>query len=344
MKFLPFIFFLVSTFSYASDVIYVNNNKPNVFYGEGFDIDLLKAIYKTNKEEFKVEESGDLQDLFEFVNEGNIGAGGISITYERERDFDFVPYMDSGLKIMYKTDDGSNNLLFRLFEFRYFKGLWATLKQEEVLHMAFALLVATIVFSHLIWFAERGSPNISDNYSKGIWQAMYFCVVTKSTVGYGDLTVAKVVSRVWVIMMIFFGISMFGNYTGLTTASMIEENQSQNISSIKDLKKKEVGVKNGSYSNTVAVESGLTPNVYNTTNGAIESVIFGETEFVVLDAPQADYLNKKREFLTAAPKVFNKHRYGFVFPEGDPRIEKFKTAILKLKETGEFKKIYQKWF
>ncbi len=75
------------------------------------------------------------------------------------------------------------------------------------------LIVFTIifVFAGLIWSVES---KINPGVIKSIWSALYFAVVTLSTVGYGDIAPLSSYGRAITMVMIITGIAVIPWYLG----------------------------------------------------------------------------------------------------------------------------------
>ena len=71
---------------------------------------------------------------------------------------------------------------------------------------------------------------------------MYFCVVTSSTVGYGDFAARKVLGRIFVVLLIFVGIVFFANFTAMLSADYTTARTSHDIQKPSDLSGKSVAV------------------------------------------------------------------------------------------------------
>ncbi len=76
--------------------------------------------------------------------------------------------------------------------------------QLVVIRIALTVFTIIFVFSGLIWFVES---KINPDYGT-IWDAMYFSVVTLSTVGYGDVTPTSSWGKIISITMILTGIAL----------------------------------------------------------------------------------------------------------------------------------------
>ena len=120
------------------------------------------------------------------------------------------------------------------------------------------------------------------------------------------------------------------------------------IKTVKDLADKDVAVKTG----TVGVDFlkkeqplaklKLFPNIDN----AFLDLATGRVAAVVHDTPNVQYYaataGKGRVVVTGALKSGD--FYGVAFPNGSPLVAKVNTALADLKKSGEYGKIYQKWF
>ena len=84
--------------------------------------------------------------------------------------------------------------------------MFGKLSDTQLIVIRIVLTVFTIIFvsSGMIWFVET---KINPGYGT-IWDAMYFAVVTLSTVGYGDVTPTSTWGKVFTIAMILSGIAI----------------------------------------------------------------------------------------------------------------------------------------
>merc|ERR1719320_870159 len=48
----------------------------------------------------------------------------------------------------------------------------------------------------------------------GFWESLYFCVITISTVGYGDLTPTTVLRKIITILYLYIGIAFIASIVG----------------------------------------------------------------------------------------------------------------------------------
>ena len=76
---------------------------------------------------------------------------------------------------------------------------------------------------------------------------------------------------------------------------------------------------------------------------AVES---GRINAVVYDSPILQYYvaHEGSGSLRLVGSIFRKESYGILFSPNDPRRKLINEVLLRLRETGEYDMIYQKWF
>lgn len=65
---------------------------------------------------------------------------------------------------------------------------------------------------------------------------------------------------------------------------------------------------------------------------------------IIYDAPSLLRCADKDPSLTVAPFSIRTQNYGFVIPMNSPWRTKINRALLELQESGEYQRIYDKWF
>ena len=120
----------------------------------------------------------------------------------------------------------------------------------------FWFCIFILVSAHIVWLAEKDSfgkvpeedeaGEIDESYLAGIGEAIYFCIVTSSTVGYGDFTCKRVIGKICSVGVIFTGVAFFANLTGYIAAERtVEIVNSAEIENFKDLENKVVATRAG---------------------------------------------------------------------------------------------------
>jgi voltage-gated potassium channel len=125
-------------------------------------------------------------------------------------------------------------ILFRVFKlFRYARSIQVftsviTAKKFEFLTLLIFASIVVFVSSVLIYVMEANNP---DSPINTLFEALYWSVVTISTVGYGDITPITEAGRVVAIFVIIAGIAVFSFTTSLIVTAFTEK-----LDEIKDTK------------------------------------------------------------------------------------------------------------
>ena len=310
----------------------------------GFSIELWEAIAARLGLETTYRLLPDIRALLEAVEkgEGDLAIAAISITAEREARMDFShPYFESGLQIMTLTAEVS--------AFERAKGALRSLLATSTFRTAlFSLFVLLLIFAHVIWLVERGrNPDFSKSYPRGLWDAIYWAIVTVTTVGYGDKTPKSSVGRAVALVLIFFGYLIFAWFTATVASSLTVLQLEEKVSGPADLAGKRVATVAGS---TAEAFLRHLPQVHLLTypliEDAYEALLAGQADAIVYDFPSLSYYaeHEGRGLVRLVGPVFKREPYGIAFPEGSPLRERVNRVVLELKESGLYDRIYAKWF
>jgi len=305
----------------------VNIHKDKGF--SGFSIDLWKAVAKDLDIEYQFKPYAFKEKLEALESgEADIAIGCISISPGREAMFDFsIPVFNSGFQSVSLVDDG----LLPSFSEKSKKMLWL-------------LLVLVILFAHIIWFAERGNDAINDKYFPGIFESVYFNVVTMSTVGYGDFTPKRWLGRICTMLIIMAGVASFGVILGQFTADALENQVRSPVSNIKDLYRYRVMTKSGTSSADFLKSRGVVVTEVENIDQAYTLLLSKKVDIIVYDLPSITNFVSRNERAIKTGPLFMPHYYGFVFKEGSALKERIDQSILNLREQGFYQTIYEKWF
>jgi voltage-gated potassium channel len=106
---------------------------------------------------------------------------------------------------------------------RTFKGIWKKDITKIVTLLFFVLLLAALLYINF------------ESDIKSLFEAIYFAVVTVSTVGYGDITAKTVPGRLVSIFLIFSGMILISSFTATMSSIIISKKlkEGQGVSKIK---------------------------------------------------------------------------------------------------------------
>ncbi len=322
--------------------IAVKEFPPFVFKDlRGFSIDMARLICERQGLEPEFVYYDTVPAVLKAVETGecDLNFSGTTITAGREKRVDFShPFFDSGLIIAVKATSENATLHF-------------VLKILKVIgYSLLVFLIGLTIVAHAIWFLERNDEHARSfpvDYRKGIVDAYWWAIVTMTTVGYGDKCPKKVIGRVIASVWMIIGIIWFAAFTASLSSSLtINRIGLGEIKGLTDVHTKKVGVIKGTTSEKFLRYHDVTVMLVETLDDLIMSLKAETVDAVVYDAPALMYVAKKDPEIKVVGEMFDVQKYGVAFPQGggSPYEEMFNIAILEMQGSGEYDRIYNKWF
>ena len=108
---------------------------------------------------------------------------------------------------LFRYSDGSRNLLSVFQE-----------KRQELLILIILIIVALFMASALFYFFEQANDNVNT-----FFDAIYWAVITITTVGYGDISPITTQGRALAIFLVFSGIGVIAMLTSIVTAGLTQK-------------------------------------------------------------------------------------------------------------------------
>ena len=311
----------------------------------GFSIDLWRELAARAGFKTTYQTVDSLTELLDGVENDSADAAiaAVTITRGREAKMDFShSYFHSGLQV-----------LVRSTETGIATQVWTTiisiLTSKKFIAAIFSLFTMLVIAAHLIWLLERRrNKQFAKSYWSGIWDSLWWSLVTVTTVGYGDKTPQTHRGRAFAIIWIVFGYLGFIWFTAIVSSTVTVSRLTSSITGPGSLTGHRVGTVRRSTSAAWLSENvpGARILLYNVVDKAYDDLIKGEIEAVVYDAPSVLYFSshKGKSLTHPVGPVFHKEEYGIAIPEGSPLVEKINQALLGLIEDGTYTQLYQKWF
>jgi polar amino acid transport system substrate-binding protein len=307
----------------------------------GFTIELWEQIaqrlgWKTNYVTVT-----DVKDQLQAVADGraDIAAGGLSITAERERRFDFSqPTLDAGLQILVPHEDHKDSAPgLRSF----LNLLWS----KSMLVWLGAAAAVALIPAHIMWLTERRHPEsmVARSYFPGIFQSFAW--------GFGALAAVPPsepqhwVGRTLAILWGFAGIIFVALYTANLTANLTVEQIESRIAGPDDLFGKSVVTVANTTSADYLQSMGIGFTPLPTIDDCYRSIDEGK-DAVVFDAPVLRYYVTHQGVGKAqvTGTRFHDEDYGMAFRLGSDLRKPVDGALLAIREDGTYQTIYRKWF
>ncbi len=301
----------------------------------GFSIELWQMIAEQQNLKYKFKLEPTLASLLSGMKEGRaeVAIAAVTITAGREKDIDFShPTNES---------DGIAAQIGAVLRSMFFSKTFAI--------AGLFLLITLLVVAHIIWLLERRkNPQFSKSYIPGLWDSFWWALVTLTTVGYGDKAPIAVFGRLFAMFWMVIGYFMFAYFTASVTSTVTIRELRGTIKGPQDLPGHKVAVIAKSTSDKYM--SRFAGNVkvirVDKIEQAYELLSNGGVKAVVHDSPVLFYhvQNNGEGKIKIAGPAFQEEDYGIVFPNGSKLREPVNQAILELVESGEYAKLYEKWF
>lgn len=322
---------------------------PLVFEGpppeRGFDIALWESLAERLGVQTRYVVIDDFGELLDRVAraEVDVALSGISITASREARMDFsYAYFRSGLGIL--TTSRSNALLQRgrhpllgAEGFTLARTLWL------LLGTALVLSVSALLFW---WIELRRDPAHAARPMRAVAAALYWAVVTMSTVGYGDYAPKRPAGKLLALVVIFFGIGLFGAVVARMSSVLT-------VAQLQDLRphpRELRGISVGTLSDSSAIPAirhfGGVVRSYPSLSAAIGALGKEKVQAVVSDWPALYYYMNagSRRDLVLSEEPFDEQLYGLALPPGSLWREPINRALLRLREDGMLSKLTANYF
>jgi len=310
----------------------------------GFSIDLWQMVEKQLGVQSDITVLPNVTELLQAIEtgKGDVAIAAVTITADREQRMDFShPFFRSGLQIMVPGDD--MGMIAKALS--VIKGMFAS-KSFRFALLALAILV--LGTAHIMWLVERRkNPEFTRGYPMGLWDGVYWTMVTISTVGYGDKTPKSHSGKVIALVLIVFGYVAFAWFTATVSSAMTVSRLEGEIRGPGDLVGKRVVTVRGSTSETYLLNlPAIQILAVETVDLAYKTLETGQAEALVYDYPVLSYHARGagQGWLRLAGPVFQREPYGIVFAEGSKWREPVNQALLFLSEQGDYDRIYLKWF
>ena len=307
----------------------------------GMSIDLWQAIALQLDRKFEYVACKGVGDKLQRLEQGliDIAIGGITITEEREEIFDFThPVYETGLDILIPKTDNPTLL-----------GLISSLFEGRKIYFFGALLILMVVAGHIIWLVERSSKkrttSFDQRYFPGVFEGMYWALITASTIGYGDKVPQRWVGRILAAIIILIFLPLFGFFIAQLSSDLTMQSLRSNINGPQDLRGRRVAVVDGTTSFDYMKKIPAEIDVFERVADAFDALLKDEVDAVVYDAPNLRYyaMGEGKGKVTVVGKIFEPQDYGIAVPQGSPLREKINRSILNLIESGELDRIKRNW-
>ncbi len=307
----------------------------------GFSIELWREIARQLNIESEFVVKPTVKELLDTVRAQNaeLGIAAISITADREVDFDFSqPMFDSGLQILTPVQGSRTALL---------EAIIGSLFSTTVLLYVLAVALILFLMAHLVWWFERRNPTgmlTHRAYFPGIFEACWWAASTLAT--QADQMPRAAVARIIAVIWMFMSVVFIAYFTAAVTSSLTVQQLRGDIDGPEDLPGKRVGSVHGSTSAEYLRERSIEPIEFAKIEEAYQALDGQRLDAIVYDTPILLYYtaHEGKGKAQTVGAIFRKENYGIVFPSNSTLRKRVNEELLKLKESGAYDQLYVKWF
>ena len=305
---------------------------------QGYSIDLWEKVAANLGRKFELVRCTGAADKVNrlIAGELDVAIGGLTTTQERETKIDFThPTYRSGLGIMLAGTAERPALWERV------GGALARTNSS----VAIAFFAMVFIAGNLIWLIERDRDSFSKAYLPGVFEGMYWAVVTASTVGYGDKAPLKVAGRILAMLLIVISLPLFAVFTAELASAFTLQEISATVRGPSDLVGRRVGVVRGTLSAQFAASQGLEVRQWDRAQEMYQGLRDGKVGAVIYDSPSLKYYAQTdgADSVHMVPGTFEIRDLAIATQQGSTLREQINRALLDLEQTNELSELRVKW-
>ncbi len=306
---------------------------------EGLSIELWSSIARELGIDYAFVTYDDLGQLKVDLEKSALDLSiAMAVTASHEADFDLShPFLTSGSAIAIAVAHTQHDLI-------HFSGrLVDRFVSLEFLALISMLVILAFVAGSLVWFFEgrHQGDDFSGRPIKGIWQGLWWAMVTMTTVGYGDKTPRTVGGRIVALVWMFTGIGLVAVFTAVVTASLTVGELRGKVQGLQDLH----GVRVGSVVLTESLDflgrRGIAARSFKNQQDGLLAVVDGEVDAFVFNELVLKNLTRTAfpGRIKVLPEIFDQYYVSLAMPSGSALREPLNRAMLKIIATEDWARV-----
>lgn len=311
-----------------------NDGRPDGFYAEIWDV--VAAELGVDYDVVWVETFGELLPTVA-SGRADLAVAPLSPTAEREENFDFTSaVISSGPQFGYHE-----RLVTR-------RSLFSAMFSSSIRNILLIALLGLLVLAHLIWLVERSretdgeSQDFDPRYLQGIWDGLWWSMVTVTTVGYGDKAPRSVAGRGIALLAMLMSLFLVGAIVSQVTGALQENRTEATTVTLDNVGERPVGVVAGTSFAAFVESQGVAVVPYRSQTEAFEAAQSGEIDLVVAN-PFALSDVGSRYGLVQTGEVLYEEFETFGLAQGSPWREPINRVLADLQSSGEVGAITARW-
>ena len=310
---------------------------------EGFSIELLKMITQDLGTEYEMVEYNSFAQILEEVEKGKLDVfTALAVTAQRETIMDFShPFLISGAAIAVPI------LISRPGLFHFTGPFVDRFISLDFLLVIVILVLIALAAGAMVWFFESRSNNsmFTPKTVKGLWQGLWWAMVTMTTVGYGDKVPRTAGGRIVALIWMFSSIFLVASFTAAITASLTVGELSGKIHGFKDLYHARVGTVADSKPFNFLLLRGIATRTFKNEQDGLQAIIDGKIDAFVYDEIVLKY-HSKTDFpgrIQVLPEIFDPYYLSFAMPQGSELRETLNRALMRVLDSNDYLRLKERF-
>ena len=264
----------------------------------------------------------------------------LTITSSRIRDFDFTLPFYASHSIVVKDKKTTTQRIFGMLRSIFSMNFWSGFT---------ILLLFIFFFGSLIWQFERHKNKEAFREGwKGLWDGIWWSVVTMTTVGYGDKTPKTQGGKIIALIWMFSGLLFISGLTASVASSLTVDKLHSDTSNWKDYKERAVGTV-GHTSTEQYLKDHFFRNIraFPGTNAGLDALINKEIDAFIYDHPILMHrITNVPEYrnLTVLPSSFKSEFYAFGINKNHTKLrDLISQEIISLTERSDWQDVLKEY-
>lgn len=221
--------------------------------------------------------------------------------------------------------------------------------QVNFLRGFLALFVILIFFGVLAWFFERGkNPEDFRPGIKGVFDGLWWSVVTLTTVGYGDKSPKTRMGKITALGLMFCGLLFVSGLTASIASSLTVDRLTNESTNFSDFKERRVGtIQNSGAEDFLRVRFFKDVQTFDGVMMGLQNLDKGKVDAFIYDAPILQYRIQKDsslQDLEVLPLKFDVQFYAFGIKKDANELEQaISQRILEIVETQQWQVVLSEY-
>ncbi len=279
-----------------------------------------------------VDSFGELLEAIE-AGRADVAVAPLAPTAEREAQFDFTSaVITSGPQLGYSDRLASRVTILR------------ALVDTRVLRVLLYAMIGVVIIGHLIWLIERNEDedgpedHFQSGYLPGVWDGIWWTMVTATTVGYGDRTPKSPLGRGMALIVMMFSLVLVGAFVSQVTTVLTESSATAPFTGLDDLGDQQVGVVEGTSFEAFLNDAGVETVPFESQDAMFEAAADGRVDAVVANPFALSELGPNYGVVGTGDVLYQEFET-FGLAEDSPWREPINMVLANLQTSGEVEDI-----